>query len=100
MRPTVPGGRRYSAPGYGSRQDGYALAGGAAAAQSPGTFDPKLLPPLAHPDRPSTPAKELLARQPVPAAAFYKTASSPLRRMSESNFNDGPLGFLSPISHF
>lgn len=31
---------------------------------------------------------------------FYKTASSPLRWISVSSFNEGPLGFFSPISHF
>ncbi len=42
-----------------------------AAAQDPGTLEPKQLPPLAHPDSPSTPAKELFGRErePVPLAA-------------------------------
>jgi len=42
-----------------------------AAAQDRGTLDPKPLPPLAHPNSPSTPAKELFGRErePVPLAA-------------------------------
>ncbi|WP_436198890.1 penicillin-insensitive murein endopeptidase [Astrobacterium formosum] len=42
-----------------------------APAQDRGTLDPKPLPPLAHPDAPSTPAKELFGRraQPAPMAA-------------------------------
>jgi penicillin-insensitive murein DD-endopeptidase len=40
-------------------------------AQEPGTLDKEPLPPLEHPDSPSTPAKELFARKanPVPLAA-------------------------------
>jgi penicillin-insensitive murein DD-endopeptidase len=33
----------------------------------PGTLEPKPLPPLAHPEAPTTPAKELFARKPAPA---------------------------------
>jgi penicillin-insensitive murein endopeptidase len=44
------------------------LAAGAAAAQDRGTLDPKPLPPLANPNDPHTPAKELFARKPTPAA--------------------------------
>ena len=42
-----------------------------AAAQDPGTLEPKPLPPLDHPASPSTPAKELFGRErePVPLAA-------------------------------
>src|SRR5215216_7619472 len=43
-----------------------ALAG-AAAAQDKGTLDPKPLPPLAKPDDPATPAKELFGRRSMPA---------------------------------
>jgi penicillin-insensitive murein DD-endopeptidase len=44
------------------------LAGCAAAgAQDKGTLDPKPLPPLANPDDPNTPAKELFGRKPKPA---------------------------------
>jgi penicillin-insensitive murein endopeptidase len=38
-----------------------------ALAQDLGTLDPKPLPPLAHPDAPTTAAKELFGRQPTPA---------------------------------
>ncbi len=45
-----------------------ALAGcGAAAAQDIGTLEPKPLPPLANPDDPKTPAKELFGRKAQPA---------------------------------
>jgi len=37
-------------------------------AQDPGTVDPKPLPPLAQPDDPNVPAKELFGRKSVPAA--------------------------------
>ena len=44
------------------------LAGiGPALAQDPGTLDPKPLPPLANPDAPTVPAKELFGRKPEPA---------------------------------
>jgi penicillin-insensitive murein DD-endopeptidase len=59
---------------------GLLLAGiGPALAQDPGTLDKEPLPPLANPDAPSTPAKELFARkrEPVPLAArsigFYSS---------------------------
>jgi len=42
-------------------------AAGPAFAQDKGTLDPKPLPPLAHPDDPSTPAKELFGRATSPA---------------------------------
>jgi penicillin-insensitive murein endopeptidase len=42
-----------------------ALSGGAAA-QDKGTLEPQPLPPLAHPDDPKTPAKELFGRKPMP----------------------------------
>ena len=38
----------------------------AAAAQDKGTLGPVTLPPLAHPDDPKTPAKELFGRKPAP----------------------------------
>jgi penicillin-insensitive murein endopeptidase len=41
---------------------------GFAAAQDLGTLEPKTLPPLAHPDDPKTPAKELFGRKPQPAS--------------------------------
>jgi penicillin-insensitive murein endopeptidase len=44
------------------------LLAGAAQAQDKGTLDPKPLPPLAHPQDPATPAKELFGRQPEPAS--------------------------------
>jgi len=40
----------------------------AAAAQDKGTLAPVTLPPLAHPDDPKTPAKELFGRKPAPTA--------------------------------
>ena len=43
------------------------LAAAAATAQDRGTLDPKPLPPLDHPDNPSTPAKELFGRKTDPA---------------------------------
>jgi penicillin-insensitive murein endopeptidase len=41
--------------------------GGAAVAQDKGTLDPKPLPPLANPDDPKTPARQLFGRRPTPA---------------------------------
>jgi len=41
--------------------------GAGAAAQDQGTVDPEPLPPLAHPDDPKTPAKELFGRKTAPA---------------------------------
>ena len=48
-----------------------ALATTVAQAQTPGTLDPKPLPPLANPQSPSTPARELFGRkgEPAPLAA-------------------------------
>ncbi|MBO0734009.1 MAG: penicillin-insensitive murein endopeptidase, partial [Methylocapsa sp.] len=46
---------------------------GAAFAQEKGTLEPVLLPPLAHPDNPSTPAKQLFGRRIVPAALAART---------------------------
>ncbi len=43
------------------------LAATPASAQDPGTLNPKPLPVLAHPESPSTPAKELFARKTTPA---------------------------------
>ncbi|MGB6174748.1 MAG: penicillin-insensitive murein endopeptidase [Methylocella sp.] len=45
-----------------------ASIGGEAFAQEKGTLEPVRLPPLAHPEDPSTPAKQLFGRQVVPAA--------------------------------
>ena len=44
------------------------LATGPAMAQDRGTLDAKPLPPLANPDSPTTPAKELFGRRPKPAS--------------------------------
>jgi penicillin-insensitive murein endopeptidase len=44
-----------------------ALAGLPAAAQDLGTLNPQPLPPLAHPDDPKTPAKDLFARRTKPS---------------------------------
>src|SRR5262245_32384632 len=43
------------------------VAIGAARAQDKGTLNPQPLPPLAHPDDPKVPAKELFGRKPSPA---------------------------------
>ena len=45
-----------------------ASSASAARAQDPGTLDPKPLPPLAHPNDPKTPAKQLFARKLLPSA--------------------------------
>ena len=45
-----------------------ALAPAIACAQDKGTLNPEPLPPLAHPNDPATPAKELFARKVTPAA--------------------------------
>ncbi|MGA7454287.1 MAG: penicillin-insensitive murein endopeptidase, partial [Rhodoplanes sp.] len=49
------------------------LACGGAGAQDLGTLNPKPLPPLANPDDPSTPAKELFGRKTEPAAMQPRT---------------------------
>jgi penicillin-insensitive murein DD-endopeptidase len=46
---------------------------GVAFAQEKGTLEPVQLPPLAHPENPSTPAKQLFGRQIVPAALAART---------------------------
>ena len=53
----------------------FALAGfaGKTFAQEKGTLEPVSLPPLAHPEDPSTPAKQLFGRQVVPAALAART---------------------------
>src|SRR5262249_32147809 len=43
------------------------LAAQAASAKPRGPLDPQPLPPLAKPDDPATPAKELFGRKPMPA---------------------------------
>jgi penicillin-insensitive murein endopeptidase len=45
----------------------------AASAQDKGTLDPEPLPPLAHPDDPATPAKELFGRKTEPAHLQART---------------------------
>ncbi|MDQ6703656.1 MAG: penicillin-insensitive murein endopeptidase, partial [Pseudomonadota bacterium] len=47
--------------------------GGEAFAQEKGTLEPVRLPPLAHPEDPATPAKQLFGRQVVPAALAART---------------------------
>ncbi|MGH6840504.1 MAG: penicillin-insensitive murein endopeptidase, partial [Methylocella sp.] len=47
--------------------------GGEAFAQEKGTLEPIKLAPLAHPEDPSTPAKQLFGRQVVPAALAART---------------------------
>src|SRR5215213_5749769 len=46
----------------------FLLAAPIAVAQDRGTVDPKPLPPLANPNDPATPAKELFGRKPNPAS--------------------------------
>lgn len=48
----------------------------AAGAQTPGTVDPKPLPPLANPSDPSTPAKELFGRRTAPASMAARSIGS------------------------
>jgi len=53
------------------------VAAAGAAAQDKGAVEPQALPPLAHPDDPKTPAKEMFGRKPLPtrehahAVGFY-----------------------------
>lgn len=53
-----------------------ALAPGAALAQTPGTLNPQPLPPLANPDDPSLPAKELFGRAAAPAPLAARALGS------------------------
>jgi hypothetical protein len=46
-------------------------AGGGSVAQDKGTLKPHALPPLANPDDPKTPAKELFGRKVAPTAAQH-----------------------------
>jgi penicillin-insensitive murein DD-endopeptidase len=70
-----------SAPRRQRRRWGIALASfvmavaatGAATAQDKGSLNLKPLPPLAHPDDPKTPARELFARRPPAAAMESRT---------------------------
>src|SRR5438105_10310723 len=50
---------------------------GVANAQDKGTLNPKPLPPLANPDDPKTPAKELFGRRTTPAPISAVTHASP-----------------------
>ena len=52
------------------------LAAGMAIAQDKGTVDPAPLPPLAKPDDPATPAKELFGRKSLPAKMEARTIGS------------------------
>ena len=52
------------------------LAIGSASAQDRGTLDPTPLPPLANPDAPSTPAKELFGRQRAPISLAARSIGS------------------------
>jgi penicillin-insensitive murein DD-endopeptidase len=51
-----------------------ALLAGTATAQDKGTLTPKSLPPLANPDAPGTPARDLFGRRPQPAALMAARA--------------------------
>lgn len=61
---------------------GLALAGalllsvGSAWPQAKGTLEPQPLPPLAHPERPSTPARELFGRKTTPAPLAARSIGS------------------------
>ena len=57
---------------------GASLLATAAVAQDPGNLNPQPLPPLAHPDDPKTPAKELFGRKVAPTAA-QATCSDSMR---------------------
>jgi penicillin-insensitive murein DD-endopeptidase len=52
------------------------VAAGPAWAQDKGTLDPKPLPPLANPDDPATPAKELFGRKTTPAQIGVRSIGS------------------------
>jgi penicillin-insensitive murein DD-endopeptidase len=54
----------------------------------PGTLNPEPLPPLANPDAPSTPAKELFARKPAPF---------PGQARSIGGYSDGCLAGANPL---
>ena len=51
------------------------LWGAGAAAQDKGTLNPQPLPPLAHPEDPATPARELFGRKTGPAPPNPRNAS-------------------------
>ncbi|MCC6777935.1 MAG: penicillin-insensitive murein endopeptidase [Hyphomicrobiales bacterium] len=53
-----------------------AVGAGAANAQDKGTLNPPPLPPLAHPEAPTTPAKELFGRKAMPAKLETRTIGS------------------------
>ena len=53
-----------------------ALGAGSAAGQTPGTLDPKPLPPLANPNDPRTAAKELFGRRTEPAPLSARAIGS------------------------
>ncbi len=58
--------RQFIAAALAASLSGLSLAG-VAHAQDPGSVNPKPLPPLANPNDPKNPAKELFARKPTPA---------------------------------
>ncbi|MGA2125541.1 MAG: penicillin-insensitive murein endopeptidase [Xanthobacteraceae bacterium] len=66
-----PAGRRFAAARRLAVALAFAVAAGPACAQEKGTLNPAPLPPLAHPNDPATPAKDLAARKltPVPMQA-------------------------------
>ncbi len=67
------------------------IAAGSAAAQDRGTLEPKVLPPIANPNDPNTPAKELFGRKPKPA---------PLEARAIGYYTSGCLagGIMLPIN--
>jgi penicillin-insensitive murein DD-endopeptidase len=72
MMSTMTTPTRVPCPGFGRRAVFSLLAvaffvGDMASAQDKGSINPKPLPPLAHPEDPKTPAKELFGRKTTPA---------------------------------
>jgi penicillin-insensitive murein endopeptidase len=70
---------------------GFVIAAGTAGAQDLGTLHPKPLPPLAKPDDPKTPAKELFGR---------KTKAAPLEARAIGYYTGGCLagGVMLPVN--
>src|SRR3954468_18376589 len=72
-RPSMPAGSGYTVLMHArliliAAMSSAIIATVPALAQDKGSLEPKALPPLAHPDDPATPAKELFARRLLPSA--------------------------------